>query len=974
MKKAIKLLVIGALSIGCLSTAFAQKATISEQVVTMGTYPFGDPDPVANPEKSFYPYYRHDGFSTTKSSREWKSVTLENDYIKVVMFPEIGGKVWTAIDKTNGKEFLYNNDVVKFRDIAMCGAWASGGIEFNFGIIGHAPTTADPVDYIIVEKADGSVSCYISSIELLTKSTWQVEVNLQPDKAYFTTNVVWFNSSTTKEPYYQWMNAAIPAANDLQFFYPGTNHIGHEGDLHPYPIENGVDISWYKNNAFGADKSYHVIGAHSNFFAGYYHNSEFGSVHHSDYHAKLGQKIWIWSHSRAGAIWENLLTDGAGQYVEVQSGRMFNQPRKRTAYTPFKNEDFMPGITDSWTEYWYPIHNTKGVAQAASCGALNVVRKEGRIELYFSPTEDIDTTIKLYDGEKMLWSGALKAKPLQAWSTEISCGDIAEGNLRIIVGDNKLIYAEAKNENLLNRPKLLPADFDWNSAYGLYVLGEQDYNSKIWGRAEQRLEAAISKDKYLVPAMHALANLYYKTGRYDKALEMACRALSLNTYDADANYIYGLVNLALGNIVDAKDGLSIAARKQDFRSVANTARAGIYIAERDWNKALFYNEEALAINPANMRALQQKLQCLRNLGKRECATKLVNSLLEKYPLNHSLRFEKCMLQPTANALAEFKSLIRSRQQNESYQELADSYLATNSYNEVVTLLSCAENHAMATYLRAWALHKLGSHSEAEKVLQQAEKMDLSLVFPSRASHLPALKWAAEMTNSWRPLYLQALLLHYNLQKEEAMVLLDKCGDKADFAPFYLYRASLRNGELRLADLHKAESLEKSWRCGKAIVQYYCDKGEWETAYNTASEYNRLYKTNGALNVQYALTMVHTGRYADAHKVLDKSEILPYEGATYSYDIYHRSYIFEAISLILKGKGAAACKCIEKSKLYPENLGVGKPYDDVIAKKNNNYSLEKFLERCSHLERSEATKELKNSTEQLVKEYFDIYKK
>ncbi len=974
MTKAIKLLVVSLLVISYYSPATAQKATISEKMVTMGTYPFCDPDPVANPEKSFYPYYRHDGFSTAKTAKEWKSVTLENDYIKVVIFPEIGGKVWTAIDKTNGKEFLYNNDVVKFRDIAMCGAWASGGIEFNFGIIGHAPTTADPVDYLTVAKEDGSVSCFISSIELLTKSTWQVEINLQPDKAYFTTSVVWFNSSTTKEPYYQWMNAAIPAGNDLQFFYPGTNHIGHEGDLHPYPIEDGIDLSWYKNNAFGADKSYHVIGAHSNFFAGYYHDSQFGSVHHSDYHAKLGQKIWIWSQSRAGAIWENLLTDGAGQYVEVQSGRMLNQPRKRTAYTPFKNEDFMPGITDAWIEYWYPIHNTKGVAQAGSCGALNVVRKEGKIALYFSPTEELDTTIKLYDGEKEVWSGALKARPLQSWSTEVSNCDIADGNLRVVVGDNELVYAESKRENILNRPKVHPADFDWESAYGLYILGEQDYNSKIWGRAEQRLEAAVAKDRYLVPALHTLANLYYRTGRYDKALDISCRALSLNSYDATANYIYGLTNLTLGNIIDAKDGLSVAARKQDFRSVANTVLAGIYISEKNWQKALAHIEEALMVNPANMRALQQKLQCLRNLGKKECATKLVDVLLAKYPLNHSLRFEKYLLNPTSEALAEFKSLIRSRQQTESYQELAESYLATKSYNEAEALLSCADANAMATYLKAWVLHKQGRTSEANSTLQTAEKMDLSLVFPSRASHIPALEWATANTNSWRTLYLQALIYHYNLQKDKAIALLDECGNRADFAPFYLYRASLRSGDARLADLRKAESIEKSWRCGKALVQYYCDRCEWETAYNIATEYNKLYKTNGALNVQYALTMVHTGRYADAHKVLDKSEILPYEGATYSYDIYHRSYIFEAISLILEGKGGVARKCIEKSKLYPENLGVGKPYDDVIAKKNNNYSLEKFLERCSHLEKSEATKELKNSSERLVKEYFEIYKK
>jgi len=72
---------------------------------------------------------------------------LENKYVKVSVFPEIGGKVWGAIEKSTNNEFIYYNSVVKFRNIAMRGPWTSGGIEFNFGIIGHAPTTATPVDY-----------------------------------------------------------------------------------------------------------------------------------------------------------------------------------------------------------------------------------------------------------------------------------------------------------------------------------------------------------------------------------------------------------------------------------------------------------------------------------------------------------------------------------------------------------------------------------------------------------------------------------------------------------------------------------------------------------------------------------------------------------------------------------------------------------------------------------------------------------
>ena len=89
---------------------------------------------------NIYPYYRFDTYAVTPVSQTWKMVVLENDFLRVKIFPEIGGKVWSVYDKTSGTELFYDNDAVKFRDIALRGPWTSGGIEFNYGIIGHAPS------------------------------------------------------------------------------------------------------------------------------------------------------------------------------------------------------------------------------------------------------------------------------------------------------------------------------------------------------------------------------------------------------------------------------------------------------------------------------------------------------------------------------------------------------------------------------------------------------------------------------------------------------------------------------------------------------------------------------------------------------------------------------------------------------------------------------------------------------------------
>lgn len=297
----------------CMPVFAQQRASIEESVRVVKTYLFSDPDPVADPSDLFYPYFRFDGFSANGVNKEWKMVTLENDYIKVTMFPEIGGKVWGALDKTSGNEFIYNNNVVKFRDIAMRGPWVSGGIEFNFGIIGHAPTSSTPVDYKIVEKEDGSVSCFVASYELVTRTFWNVEVNLPKDKGYFTTTTTWYNQSSIDQPYYQWMNAGYSAQGNAQFCYPGNKFIGHGGEVFPFPVDDdGRDLSWYANNNFGSSKSEHVLGYYNDYYGVYWHDKDFGSIHHSAYDDKLGMKIFLWSLSRDGGIWEDLLTDADG--------------------------------------------------------------------------------------------------------------------------------------------------------------------------------------------------------------------------------------------------------------------------------------------------------------------------------------------------------------------------------------------------------------------------------------------------------------------------------------------------------------------------------------------------------------------------------------------------------------------------------------------------------------------------------------
>lgn len=912
-----------------------QDATIRENAQTIQTYPFSDPDPVADPSRLFYPYFRFDGFAAKGIEKDWKVVELENAYIKVSLLPEIGGKVWGAVDKTTGKEFVYQNHVVKFRDIAMRGPWTSGGIEFNFGIIGHAPTTSTPVDYLTRQQADGSASCYISSYDWVTKTWWTVEVNVPKDKAYFITRTTWHNASPTTQPYYQWMNAGYHAAGNPQFCYPGTHYIGHGGDSHAFPLdEQGRDISWYQKNDFGNSKSYHVLGKYNDFYGVYWHDTDFGSIHHARYDEKLGMKIFLWGLSREGGIWEDLLTDTDGQYIELQSGRMYNQPASNSAFSPYKHTAFAPQATDTWTEYWFPVKDTRGVVKANEVGALNVLREEGFLKLYFSPLQKLTSTIRLYKGDQLIHSLPIKTDVLTTWKDSIRLDEsVTPGILRVVIGDDLLAYSEIPSDNVLQRPDRLPDDFNWDSAYGLYTQGEQWMNQKVYDKAEHFLKASLEKEPYFIPALTDLASLYYRQGRAQEALALCRKALSINTYQGELNYIYGLCNEVLGNYTDAKDGFSIAAFSPSVRSAAYVKLAEMYMRDADWVKAESYALQALDYNRLNLSADQALMVIYRKSNQPEKAKELIASVLTQCPLYHPARYEQ--YRSGLATKEDFTSLIRNELPFEIYLEMADWYEGINCAEEAFDLLSLAENYPIANYEAAYLLHKKGDEAAAIATLEKANAQSPELVYPYRPSTLQALEWGANTRPDWKIPYYQGLIYWANQNKEKAASLFDTV-TTADYAPFYLSRASLKSGEAKLVDLRKAEQLGKSWRTGFALISQYVTNSQWTEAVQTGKQYMKLYPGNYYIGLKYAKALCESGQYPACISLLGGLQVLPNEGAYAGRAVYRAANLYQAMDLLGRKNYKSALQRIDDSKRWPENLGVGKPYESMIDNRLENY--------------------------------------
>ncbi|MGZ3750702.1 MAG: DUF5107 domain-containing protein, partial [Mucilaginibacter sp.] len=690
-----------------IANVFAQdNAVVREFNKTFTTYPFSDPNPIPA-YTNIYPYFRYDGFTDKPVQKQWKVVELENGYLKLMILPEIGGKIWSAIEKSTGKAFIYDNHVVKFRDIAMRGPWTSGGIEPNYGIIGHTPNSVTPVDYLTRKNDDGSVSCIISVLDLLTRTTWTMEINLPKDKAYFTTKSFWYNSTVTEEPYYHWMNTGIKAKGNLHYIFPGTNYLGHEGEHGDWPInkQNGKDVSYYENNNFGGYKSYHVFGKYTDFFGAYWNDDDFGMARYAGHDDKAGKKIWIWGLSQQGMIWEKLLTDTDGQYSEIQSGRLFNQTADKSTFTPFKHKSFAPGTADAWTEYWYPVLKTKGFVEANEYGALNVKYENGWLKLYLNPVQKLTDMLVVKEGTKIIYNKKVELLPLRTFVDSIKTN--VSDDLVVTLGGDRIIYQSKPDAYNLSRPLDSPKDFDWNSTYGLYVQGEELMDSKMYPSAEEKLVAALKKDPNFLPALEKMAELLYRNMRYTEALGFAKRALSINTNDGGANYYYAVINAQLGNIIDSKDGFDIASLSGEYRSAAYNGLSVLYLKEKNWDKAIEYATRAIDFNRFDLTAMQVQAIAYRFQNNKVQAKQVLDQILSFDPLNHFAQFEKYLNEPSEENKTRFTSMIRDEQPTETYLELADTYYKNGCLDECEKVLQLAPANALVNYWIAFLQYKKG---------------------------------------------------------------------------------------------------------------------------------------------------------------------------------------------------------------------------------------------------------------------------
>ncbi|WP_419949467.1 DUF5107 domain-containing protein [Candidatus Palauibacter sp.] len=910
------------------------RARISEEVRVIDTYPFSDPNPVPvlATDRRLYPYHTFEGYAATSEPREWKVVTMENDLIEVFVLPEMGGKVWGAVVKETGHEFIYRNEVMKFREIALRGPWTSGGLEFNFGVIGHTPATATPVDYLVRENADGSVSTIVGATDLPARTPWRVEIRLPPDRAAFETRVLWYNPTPLEQPYYNWMTAAAFAQDDLELFVPGNAFLEHSGQERPWPVDDeGRFLPLYRNNAFGGHKSYHVVGAFNDFFGGYYHDEDYGWGHWAPHEEMPGRKMWLWALSRAGGIWEDLLTDTDGQYVEFQAGRLHVQYSPGTHRNPISQGGFDPLSASRWTEWWFPLEGTGGLTDASPHGAMHVEQEDGRLRVVVHAFGTAADTVKVWSGGEQIAARAVALAPLDPVAFEF---DVAPGSpWRVALPGLGLEGCSNTEEPGLVGVCGFGGDPSVSRPFGTNAeaweaLPETDRlvfearelaRGRRYAEARSLYERAVAAEPWNREALLGLASLALRAARYEEGLTHARRALQLDTYDPEANFLAGNLYLALGRRADALDSFGWASRSTAFRAAARVRLAELALEVGDMAEARRHAVLALDHDRVSIPAREVLAIAARLEGDETGAARVQEELLELDPLNHFALAERYLAARGAGSdaaeaaggpeAARLTASMRSEYPDQTLLELAAGYANRGLPGDAAHLLELADEVGGGPIPMAWLAYLRG---DAEGLSAGA---DPDFAFPYRPETLPVLRWAAAEDPHWAWRYLLGLNLWALGRDAEAADLFASLGDEPDYGPAYAARAHLTEtmGGDPGPDFRRAFEIDPDHRLLRvSLVRHLQEAGRWAEALEVSGQGRELFPDDFNLDLLHVRGLLQAGDHAQAIRILANTHVLPSENSGEAHRLYEFAHVGAALDELEAGDREAARGHLEEA--------------------------------------------------------------
>ena len=930
-----------------------------EEPLTLPTYLTRAPD--KNPmffrgqsyqgaSRYIYPYALSDNLTDKKTDKTYRAVYLENEYIKLCVLPEIGGRLFYATDKTNGYELFYRQHVIKPANIGMLGAWISGGVEFCV-FHHHRASTNLPVDYRLEQNEDGSATIWIGETEPRHRMKWTLGITLYPGKSYLEVDGRLYNATENTNSILYWANVATHANPDYQvFFPPGTDFTVYhaKNSFAHWPVtsstyngkdhyKNNIDASWWKNHPDPVSMFAHDIK--EGFLAGYDHGKKAGTMHVANHHIVKGAKLWEWGPGPYGSMWDSkVLTDSDGPYAELMAGAYSDNQPDYSWLKPYEYKTFK--------QYWYPLRETEGAVAASINAAINmkqVNEKEALIAVNTTQRYH-DATISLYQGAQEVFNTVVSIAPEAPFRKIVTLPNANIESLSLLLkdqnGEDLLTYQPVKKESDLPLPEpVIPPKNPEEiiSIEELYLTGlriQQFHNARI--NAMPYFQEALKKDPLDSRSNTAMGIIKKQEFKLAEAAHNFRTALIRPTAnytrprDCEAFYHLGVILKQQGQHEAAYDTLYRAAWDQNFASAAYYQLAQISMERRKMEMALSEINRSLDYNSSNLSAVNLKTAILRTLGKKDDAKKQMELALEKDALNFRALYEGQLL--GVDQSITFEDALRGNP--ESYLELANEYLNAGLREEAKDILTIAinskadslKNYPTIHYYLGYTSILEGKDEQAVKYFKHAGTLPTDYCFPFRYESIAVYQMALKHNPADAKAYYYWGNILYDKQPKTAIGLWEKA-------------VALDPG---LAIAHR--------NLGWGHDQTYHDIEKAITAYEAAIKHNntdpryyyeldKLYEKNGTpVSKRYALLTTnhqYVSQRPDAFlqeiKVMllhgENKKAIDYltgnffprqEGVDNLHDIYVDACMAQGIAELDAGDYQAALAFFKMADLYPDN--------------------------------------------------------
>lgn len=932
-----------------------------KEKVVIPTYEVGKPEknPIFLEKRVYqgssgvvYPYPVIESIANEKVDKEYNAVFIENEYIKIMILPELGGRVQMAYDKIKQRHFIYYNHVIKPALVGLAGPWISGGIEFNWPQH-HRPSTYMPVDTTIEENADGSVTVWVNEMERMFHQKGMAGFTLRPGHAFLEIKGVLYNRTEVPQTFLWWANPAV-AVNDYyqSVFPPDINAVFDHGKraVSSFPIATGtyykmdysagVDISNYKN--IKVPTSYMAVNSRFDFEGGYENDTQAGMLHVASHHISPGKKQWTWGNGDFGRAWDRNLTDEDGPYIELMAGVYTENQPDFTWLQPYEEKSFV--------QYFLPYRELGVVKNATKDLLMNIEPAgEGQVcfKIFATSRQQVVVTLRGEDGT-VYYQKEVTITPEELLNETVAVGEEQFTRLELVVtaGAKELLYWHAEPDEVKPIPDaaeaaLLPEEIKTTEQLYLTGLHLEQYRHATYNPVEY-YEEALRRDPIDVRNNNALGLWYIRKGRFQRAEQYLLTAVKTlqkrnpNPYDGEPIYNLGLALKYQGRMDEAYARFYKSCWNAAWQDAGYFACAQISLMQGRLEDALDEIDRSLIRNWHHHKARALKAAILRKMGRKEDALRLIEDSLDIDKFNFGCRYEKYLLTGDVADLQVLKELMRGEAHN--YDEIALDYCGAGCWTEAASLWNIASSENAVTpmtyYYWGWCLEE-GGLEGADAIFAKAVAACPDYCFPNRLEAILALQCAMEKNteDARAPYYLGNLYYdkrQYDLATEywEKSATLD-----ASFPTVW------RN--LALVYFNKQHQEEKALECMEKA--FHLDETDARILMELDQLYKRMQRPHAerlAFLQQYPaliaqrddlvleeITLLNqTGAYEKAKTLLDAHIFHPWEGGEGKVPAQYQFARVELAKLALKeGRNEEAVQLLEECLVYPHHLGEGKLY-------------------------------------------------